>query len=79
MTYRHNWGKHYVYFYNQNDKLAWVDATWTDIGPKVPCNEISHGDSFFRVEDLLRLCGLLENIKREIEGEVLKETEDGVR
>ena len=58
MTYRHNRGKHYVCFYNQNDELAWVDATWTDIGPQVPFNEISHRDSFFLAEDFLRLCGL---------------------
>jgi hypothetical protein len=51
-----------VFFFNTKGRKSSVPLHWTDIGPKDPFVVVSAGRSFFRVEDLLGLVRLIEEI-----------------
>ena len=51
-----------VFFYNPKGRRSSVPLQWTDIGPKDPFVVVSAGRSLFRVEDLLGLVRLIEEI-----------------
>ena len=65
-TYRHNWGKFRVYFYDKEDNLISIPATWTDIEPEDPFVEASQGQSLFRIEDLIQLVDVIENVNESL-------------
>ena len=52
-----------VFFLNTKGRKSSVPLDWTDIGPKDPFAVVSAGRAFFRVEDLLGLARLIEEIK----------------
>ena len=56
-------GESRVYFYNMKSHMVSVPLSWTDIGPPDPFVKISAGRALFRVEDLLRLTILINEIK----------------
>jgi len=64
VTYRHNWGEDRVYFHDHKKHLISVPAYWTSIIPEDPFVEIAGGRSFFRINDLIRLYDLIQNIKQ---------------
>jgi len=51
-----------VFFYNAKGRKSSVPLQWTDIGAKDPFVVVSAGRSPFRVEDLLGLVRLMEEI-----------------
>jgi hypothetical protein len=51
-----------VFFFNTKGRRSSVPLYWTDIGPEDPFVAVSAGRSFFRVEDLLALVRLIEEI-----------------
>jgi hypothetical protein len=51
-----------IFFYNSKGRRSSVPLHWTDIGPKDPFVVVSAGRSLFRVEDLLDLVRLIEEI-----------------
>ena len=51
-----------VFFFNTKGRKSSVPLYWTDIGPQDPFVAVSAGRSFFRVEDLLSLVRLIEEI-----------------
>ena len=51
-----------VFFFNTKGRKSSVPLQWTDIGPKDPFVVVSAGRSLFRVEDLLGLVRLIEEI-----------------
>jgi hypothetical protein len=51
-----------VFFYNTKGRRSSVPLHWTDIGPKDPFIVVSAGRSLFRIEDLLGLVRLIEEI-----------------
>jgi hypothetical protein len=51
-----------VFFFNTKGRKSSVPLHWTDIGPEDPFVAVSAGRSFFRVEDLLGLVRLIEEI-----------------
>ena len=51
-----------VFFFNTKGRKSSVPLDWTDIGPEDPFIAVSVGRSFFRVEDLLGLVRLIEEI-----------------
>jgi len=51
-----------VLFFNAKGRRSSVPLHWTDIGPGDPFVAVSAGRSFFRVEDLLGLVRLIEEI-----------------
>jgi hypothetical protein len=63
VTYRHNWGEDQVYFHDLNQHLVSVPACWTNVIPVDPFVKVADGRSFFRPEDLMSLCNLIETLK----------------
>ncbi|MBW2737354.1 MAG: hypothetical protein JRE64_00615 [Deltaproteobacteria bacterium] len=57
-------GESRVYFYNTESRMVSVPLNWTDIEPADPFVTISKGRALFRVEDLLRLTILINEIKQ---------------
>jgi hypothetical protein len=51
-----------VFFFNTKGRKSSVPLHWTDIGPEDPFVIVSAGRSLFRVEDLLGLVRLIEEI-----------------
>jgi hypothetical protein len=51
-----------VFFFNTKGRKSSVPLDWTDIGLKDPFVAVSAGRAFFRVEDLLALVRLIEEI-----------------
>ena len=58
-------GESRVYFYNLQLRMVSVPINWTDIEPADPFVKISDGRALFRIEDLLRLAILINDIKRQ--------------
>lgn len=69
VTYRHNWGEDRVYFHDRKKRLTSVPASCTSVIPEDPFVKIAAGRSFFRADDLIRLCNLIQNIKKELSHE----------
>jgi hypothetical protein len=44
-----------VYYFGPDGQMAYLPATWTDVGAKDPFVEQAQGRAFARVEDLLEL------------------------
>ncbi len=57
-------GERRVFFFNTKGRKSSVPFDWTDIGLKDPFVAVSAGRALFRVEDLLRLVRLIEEIRR---------------
>jgi len=55
-------GERRVFFYNYKGRKSSVPLDWTDIGPKDPFVAVSAGRALFRVEDLLGLVRLIDEI-----------------
>ena len=51
-----------VFFFNTKGRKSSVPLYWTDLGPQDRFVAVSAGRSFFRVEDLLGLVHLIEEI-----------------
>jgi len=51
-----------VFFFNTKGRKSSVPLHWTDIGPADPFVVVSGGRSLFRVEDLLGLVRIIEEI-----------------
>ena len=60
----HTWGEHRVYFKDQMGELRSLPARWTSVAAPDPYVEMSAGRSYFRVEDLLILVGLVRMLQK---------------
>jgi hypothetical protein len=68
-NYRHNWGEYRVWFFDEQDQLRSLPATWTDVVPPDPAVVAAAGRAPFRAADLLRLVRLLRDLDRAQAGE----------
>jgi hypothetical protein len=61
--YAHTWGEHRVYYREPGSEvLRSLPASWTDVqGPNLSI-VLGEGRSYFRVDDLLALAGLLQEL-----------------
>ena len=59
VTYKSAWGEDRVYFYNEQQQLIALPASWTDVIPADPFISVAGGRALFRADDLLELAGLL--------------------
>jgi hypothetical protein len=55
-----------VYYLTAEGLTAYLPAAWTDVGPRDPFVEQSHGRAIARVEDLLELARLSASPVKEI-------------
>jgi hypothetical protein len=60
-----NWGEDRVVYFDAKGRLRSMLASWTDLGQQDLFTQASHGRSWFRPDDLLRLCVLLNELSRE--------------
>lgn len=65
VTYRMNWGENRVSFQDERGLLVSLPAQWTDVLPPEPLVAIGRGRSSFRVDDLLQLAELIQQIDRQ--------------
>ena len=61
---RQCWGEWRVFYYNENEQVAYFPATWTDAGQTDPFLVLCGGRAVSRFEDLLRLVKLIEDLKQ---------------
>jgi hypothetical protein len=66
VTWRQSWAEDRAYYHDANGRLCSVPAGFTSMGRVDPFVEIAAGRSIFRVEDLIRLATLVENLSREV-------------
>ena len=63
LTYRHNWGKYRVTFYQTPEHVRVLPAAWTSLAPPDPSVILAAGRAAFRVADLLELSHLIGRIE----------------
>jgi hypothetical protein len=66
LEWRRNWTEDRVYFLGPNDVQTSIYSRWTDLVAQDPLVVIAAGRSCFRVQDLLELCCLIEDLKRNV-------------
>jgi hypothetical protein len=63
--YAHTWGEHRVFYREPGCELVRsLPAGWTDVDGPDPLVVMGEGRSYFRVEDLLVLAGLLRQLRK---------------
>ena len=63
MDCRQCWEEWRVFYYTADMEMASLPASWTDVGEVDPFVELSQGRALGRVQDLLRLARLAEDLK----------------
>ena len=63
VTRRRNWGEDRVYFHDEQGALQSLPTGWTDMADVDPFVVMAAGRCPFRVEDLLALADLAEQLK----------------
>jgi len=56
---RRRWGEWRVCYYTEDRQMAYLPASWTDVGPADVFLEQSQGRAIARAEDLLELAELM--------------------
>jgi uncharacterized protein DUF5372 len=64
VTRRHSWGEDRVFYYEAGGKLKSLMSNVTDVMARDAFDRISAGRSAFRIDDLLEVRHLLENLKK---------------
>jgi len=62
VSYRSTWSSKLVFFHDDTGKLCSIPASWTSVLPPDPFVSISNGRSPFRVDNLLELYRLIQEI-----------------
>jgi hypothetical protein len=52
-----------VFYYGENGQMAYFPRAWTDAGPVDPFVVLSRGRAVVRLEDLLGLVKLIEDLE----------------
>ena len=61
-VYKTAWGEDRVYFYNEEQQLIALPASWTNVVAADPFVSVAEGRALFRADDLLELAGLLARL-----------------
>lgn len=62
--YGHSWGDNRVFYREpESEAVRSLPASWTDAEPPDPFIALGRGRSYFKVEDLLILAGLLDRLQ----------------
>jgi hypothetical protein len=64
VAWRQSWGEDRVYYQDGAGRLRSFPASFTSMAAADPFVEIAAGRSFFRMEDLIRLTILVEQLKQ---------------
>ena len=61
LEFRRDWGRHYVAFYDESERVVTIPIAWTDLdGEEDPFVVLSERRAYFRPVDLLALADLIE-------------------
>ena len=63
VDHRHNWGEDRVYFLDAKGQVHSILGCYTNVAGTDPFVEIAAGRSLFRIEDLIALTRLLEQLR----------------
>ena len=63
ITIRYIWGEKRAYYYDEDAVLKALPLCWTDLIPEDPYIAIANRRVPFRIEDLLKLTGIIENLQ----------------
>ncbi len=66
LTQKQNWGEDRVMYYDDNGRLCSLLSSWTNVPDPDLFTQISSGRSWFRVDDLLSLSSLIEELERRV-------------
>jgi len=64
LTRRQNWGEDRVMYYDTNGRLCSILSSWTNVPDQDLFDQTSAGRSWFRVDDLLNLSILIDELER---------------
>jgi hypothetical protein len=59
-VYKTAWGEDRVYFYNEEQQLTALPASWTDLVAADPFVSVAAGRAPFRADDLLEIVKLIQ-------------------
>jgi hypothetical protein len=62
VAYKSAWGEDRVYFYNEEQELIALPASWTDVIATNPFVSVAGGRALFRPDDLVELADLLRRL-----------------
>jgi hypothetical protein len=62
VAYKSAWGENRVFFYNEEQQLTAISASWTDVIPTDSFVAVSAGRAVFRAEDLFELSVLVRRL-----------------
>ena len=62
---RQCWGEWRVFYYTDEDEMAYFPRAWTDVESADPFVVLAGGQAVMRFEDLVRMVKLLEGVKEE--------------
>lgn len=62
VTRKGNWGEDRVMYYDRQGRLRSMRTSWTSLADPDLFSQVAQGRSWFRVDDLLQLAALLENL-----------------
>ena|ERR1019366_9527219 len=66
VTRRWNWGEDRVMYFDAQGRLRSMLASWTNMGDEELFTRASAGRSWFRPDDLVRLCVLLDELRGQV-------------
>jgi len=72
VTYRKAWGEDRVYFHDEAGRLHQMPVGWTSAVEPDAFRTTSAGRCRFRTDDLVRLADLIDRLKGDIGGEVVR-------
>jgi hypothetical protein len=70
VAYKSAWGEDRVYFYDHEQQLIALPASWTDVIAVDPFVAVADGRSLFRAGDLLELVELVRRVRSKESGDV---------
>lgn len=63
VTRKGNWGEDRVMYYDRQGRLRSLRTSWTSLADQDLFSQAAQGRSWFRVDDLLQLAALLEQLR----------------
>lgn len=66
-TRQWNWGEDRVMYFDAQGRLRSMLASWTNLADEEVFAQASAGRSWFRPDDLVRLCALLDELTGRVE------------
>lgn len=62
VSYRRNWRREYIEYIDDDGLVASLPLEWTDVAGEDPFLSVSRGRSYFRVNGLLQLVSLIDDL-----------------